>query len=152
MTDGELHFRRTGGRLSVREPAGDRRLSASVLRWDQSVRLSTGTSEWFNRDREAPLEPAVLTLLHGGPRVGQVIQWRSSVLGLDALLLADESTVGDGLLQLLDRHGTLPLSPAFRGTKVRYSTGTRWSRLSVHELAVCAEGELPWARLRRLAG
>jgi hypothetical protein len=149
--DDELHFRRTGGRVFVREPGGDRRLFAKVLRWDKPVRLSTGVQEWFTRDREPPLEPAVLAVTHGGPRAGQVIQWRSSLLGLDALLLVDESEVGDGLLQLLDKHGDLPLSPAFRGTKVRHSTGTQWRNLAVRELAVCAEGELPWARLRRFA-
>jgi hypothetical protein len=73
------------------------------------------------------------------------------VLGLDAVLLADESEVGDGLLALLDKHGTLPCSPAFRGTKVRHSTGVQWRNLSVRELAVCAEAEFGWAQLRRLA-
>jgi hypothetical protein len=61
-----------------------------------------------------------------------------------------KTEVGAGLLALLDKHGTLPLSPAFRGTKVRHTTGTQWRNLSLWELAVCAEGELPWARLRRL--
>jgi hypothetical protein len=151
MTD-ELHYRRTGGRLMVREPGGDRRLFATVFRWNQSTRLSTGGSEWFNRDREPPLEPAVLAITHGGPRAGQVIQWRSSVLGLDAVLLVDESEVGDGLLALLDKYGELPCSPAFRGAKVRHSTGTQWRNLAVRELAVCAEAEFAWAKLRRFAG
>jgi hypothetical protein len=148
--DGELHYR-VGGRAFVREPAGDRRLFATVFRWNQSTQLSTGGSEWFNRDREPPREPAVLTLLHGGPRCGEVLEWRSTILGLDALLLADESEIGAGLLELLDRHGSLPLSPAFRGVKARHSTGTQWKNLSVRELSVVAEGELPWARLRRYA-
>jgi hypothetical protein len=148
--DGELHYRRTAGRLSVREPGGDRRLFASVLRWDKPVQLSAGRGqEWFTRDREPPVEQAVLAITHGGPRAGQVIQWRSTVLGLDAVLLADETEIGAGLLALLDRHGELPVSPAFRGTKIRHSTGTQWRNLAVRELAVCAEGELPWARLRR---
>jgi hypothetical protein len=43
--DGQLHFRRTGGRAFVREPGGDRRLFAAVLRWDQPVKLSTGGQE-----------------------------------------------------------------------------------------------------------
>jgi hypothetical protein len=148
--DGELHYRTTGGRLFVREP-GDRRLFATVLRWDSPVRLSTGGQEWFTRDREPPREQAVLAVMHGGRRAGQVIQWRSTVLGLDAVLLADESMIGDGLLRLVDEHGELPCSPAFLGTKIRHSTGTQWRDLSVSELAVCAAGELPWARLRRFA-
>jgi hypothetical protein len=123
-----------------------------VLRWDQPVRLSAGRGqEWFTRDREPPVDQAVLAVTHGGPRAGQVIQWRSSVLGLDAVLLVDESEVGAGLLQLLDKRGDLSCSPAFRGTKVRHSTGTQWRNLAVRELAVCAEGELPWCRLRRFA-
>ena len=122
-----------------------------MLRWDKPVRLSTGGQEWFTRDREPPVDQAVLAVTHGGRRAGQVIEWRSTVLGLDAVLLVEESEIGDGLLQLLDKHGTLPLSPAFRGTKVRHSTGVQWRNLAVRELAVCAEGELPWARLRRLA-
>lgn len=146
---GELHYR-TGGRAFVREP-GDRRLFAKVLRWDKPVRLSTGGMEWFTRDREPPREAAVLALLHGGRRAGQVIEWRSSVLGLDAVLLADESMIGHGLLALLDKHGELPVSPSFRGTGVRHSTGVQWRSLSMPELAVCGEGELPWARLRRFA-
>jgi hypothetical protein len=149
--DGELHYRRTGGRLSVRSPAGDRRLFGSVLRWNTATRLSNGTSEWFNRDHEPPLRPAVLAITHGGPRAGQVIQWRSTILGLDALLLADETATGEGLLELLDRHGELPLSPSFIGNGKRHSTGVQWRRLHVPELAVVAEGELPWARLRRYA-
>jgi hypothetical protein len=76
----------------------------------------------------------------------------SSVLGLDSVLLADESMIGDGLLALLDRHGELPVSPSFLGTGIRHSTGVQWQHLQVPELAVCAEGELPWARLRRLGG
>jgi hypothetical protein len=147
---GELHFRR-GGRAFVREPGGDRRLFAAVLRWDEPVRLSTGGQEWFTRDREPPVDQAVLALLHGGRRAGQVVQWRSSILGLDAVLLADESEVGSGLLELVDKHGELPVSPVFRGTKVRHSTGSQWRNLAVRELAVCAEGEPPWARLRRFA-
>jgi hypothetical protein len=63
-----------------------------------------------------------LALLRGGLRVGEVVEWRSSVLGLDAVLLADESEVGDGLLDLLDGHGELPVSPSFRGIPVRHST------------------------------
>ena len=95
---------------------------------------------------------AVLTLLHGGPRVGQVIQWRSTILGLDAVLLADETPIGLGLLDLLDRHGELPVSPSFLGDGTRHgSSGVQWRNLQVPELAICAEGELPWARLRRLA-
>jgi hypothetical protein len=146
MTD-ELHFRRTGGRLRLRQPAGDRRLFATVLRWDTPVKLSAGrghSQEWFNRDRQPPLKPAVLSVLHGGRRAGQVIQWRSTVLGLDAVLLADESEVGAGLLELLDRHGTLPLSPSFLGDGTRHGTGVQWRSLSIPELAICAEGELPW--------
>ncbi len=84
-----MHYRRTGGRLHVRS-GGDRRLFGSVLRWNTATRLSNGTSEWFNRDREPPpLRPAVLTITHGGARAGQVIEWQSSLLGLDAMLLAD---------------------------------------------------------------
>jgi hypothetical protein len=73
--------------------------------------LSTGGQEWFTRDREPPVDQAVLALLHGGRRAGQVVQWRSSILGLDAVLLADESEVGSGLLELVDKHGELPVSP-----------------------------------------
>jgi hypothetical protein len=126
-------------------------LFASVFRWDKAVRLSTGGTEWFTRDREPPLEAAVLAVRHGGPRAGQVIEWRSTVLGLDAVLLADETPIGSGLLDLLDRHGEPPLSPAFLGDGTRHGSGVQWRNLTVPELAVCAEGELPWARLRRLA-
>jgi hypothetical protein len=151
MTTGQLHYRRTGGRLSVREPGGDRRLFAAVLRWDKPVRLSTGGQEWFTRSSEPPVKPAVLAVKHGGPRAGQVIQWRSSILGLDAVLLVDESEVGDGLLALLDRHGEVPCSPSFLGDGIRHSTGVQWRHLAIPEVAVVGAGELPWARLRRFA-
>jgi hypothetical protein len=147
---GEIHHRSWGLRAAV-QPPGDRRLHASVFRWDKPVQLSTGGAEWFTRDREPPLEPAVLTLLHGGPPVGRVVEWRSDVLGLDAVLTVHESPGGDGLLELVDRRGELPLSPAFRGTGTRHSTGVQWRHVQVSELAVCAEAELPWSRVRRLA-
>jgi hypothetical protein len=67
------------------------------------------------------------------------------------VLTVHESPGGDGLLRLVDEHGELPMSPAFRGTGVRHSTGVQWRNLSVPEIAVVAEGELPWARLRRFA-
>jgi hypothetical protein len=70
---------------------------------------------------------------------------------LDALLLADETPIGSGLLELVDKHGELPVSPSFRGDGVRHSTGVHWRRFSVPELAVVGAGELPWARLRRFA-
>jgi hypothetical protein len=148
---GEVHYRRTGGRLHVRS-GGDRRLHATVFRWNEATRLSTGGAEWFNRDREPPLRPAVLTIKHGGPRAGQVIEWRSTPLGLDAICLADETATGDGLLDLVDRWGEVPLSPSFMGSGKRHSTGVQWRDLSVPELAVCAEGEFAWAKLRRWAG
>jgi hypothetical protein len=121
-----------------------------VFRWDKPVKLSTGGQEWFTRG-EPPVEQAVLALQHGGPVVGRVIQWRSDVLGLDAVLAVRESPGGDGLLALVDRHGSLPLSPAFRGDGTRHSTGVQWRNLSVSELAVCHAQELPWASLRRFA-
>ncbi|MGH9252282.1 MAG: hypothetical protein ACRD0W_22610, partial [Acidimicrobiales bacterium] len=62
-----------------------------------------------------------------------------------------ESPGGDGLLRLVDEHGELPMSPAFRGTRTRHSTGVQWRNLSVSELAVCHAQELPWERLRRWA-
>ena len=67
----------------------------------------------------------MLAVTHGGPRAGQAIQWRSSVLGLDAVLLADETMIGDGLLALVDKHGELPCSPSFLGDGVRHSTGVQ---------------------------
>jgi hypothetical protein len=73
------------------------------------------------------------------------------MLGLDAIVAADETATGDGLLELVDRWGSVPLSPAFQGTRVRHSTGTQWRNLSVSEIAVCHAGELPWGRLRRYA-
>jgi hypothetical protein len=135
--DGELHFRRVGGWLSAREP-GDRRLFATVRRWGQPVTLSNGNQEWFTRSSEPPIKPAMLTLQHGGPVVGQVVQWRSDLLGLDAVLLVHESPGGDGLLALLDKHRELPVSPSFRGTGTRHSTGVQWRHLSIPEIAVCA--------------
>jgi hypothetical protein len=92
----------------------------------------------------------VLAITHGGPRAGQVIQWRSNLLGLDAVCLVDSSEIGDGLLALVDKHGELSLS--FLGSGKRHRTGVQWRDLSVPELAVCAAGELPWGRLRRWAG
>jgi hypothetical protein len=99
------------------------------------------------RDCEPPRESAVLAVTHGGRRAGQVIEWRSSVLGLDAVLLVDESMIGDGLLALVDKHGELPVSPSFRGDGTRHSTGVQWRNLSVPEVAVVGAGELPWARV-----
>jgi hypothetical protein len=146
-----LHYRSWGIRAQV-HTAGDRRLlHAQVFRWDKPVKLSTGGQEWFTRDSEPPLRAAVLTIKHGGPRAGEVIQWRSSLLGLDAVLLADETATGDGLLDLVDRWGEVPLSPAFLGSGKRHTTGVQWRGVSVPELAVVPEGELPWARLRRFA-
>jgi hypothetical protein len=61
------------------------------------------------------------------------------------------------LLDLTDRSTPpiewvlLPCSPSFRGTGIRHTTGVQWRNLSVPEVAICAEGELPWARLRRFA-
>ena len=102
MTGEQLHYRRVNTRLHVRESGGARRLHATVLRWDQLVQLSAGRGqEWFSRS-EPPLKAAVLSITHGGPRAGQVVRWASSILGLDALLVADSSEVGDGLLDLLD--------------------------------------------------
>jgi hypothetical protein len=83
--------------------------------------------------------------------VGEVVEWRSIPVGLDATLIVHESAGGDGLLALVDKYGSLPCSPSFVGTGNRHSTGVQWRDLSVPELAVCAEGELPWARLRRFA-
>lgn len=148
---GTLHYRVTGGRLMVRS-SGDRRLHARVLQWGRSVELSSGGREWFSRPRDlSDLEAAPLTLQHGGPRVGEVVQWRSDVLGLSAMVLVHETEGGDGLLRLVDEHGSLPLSPAFRGAKARHSTGTQWRHVQVTELAVCHAQELPWGRLRRWA-
>jgi hypothetical protein len=53
------------------------------------------------------------------------------VLGLDAVLLVDESMIGDGLLALVDKHGELPVPPSFRGDVVRHSTGVQRRRLSI---------------------
>jgi hypothetical protein len=92
-----------------------------------------------------------LTLQHGGPRVGEVVQWCADPLGLSAMVLVHETEGGDGLLRLVDEHGSLPLSPAFRGAKARHSTGTQWRHVQVTELAVGHAQELPWGRLRRWA-
>ena len=103
--DGEVHYRRTGGRLSVRS-AGDRRLHARVLRWAQPIKLSNGALEWFGKDSALELDPPVpLQVQRGGPATGRTLEWRSTPLGLDAVLVADESPTGDGLLDLLDRWG-----------------------------------------------
>jgi hypothetical protein len=150
MTGEQIHYRRVNTQLRVRS-AGPRLLHATVLRWNTATRLSDGRTEWFNRDSAPPLRPAVLAIKHGGPRAGEVIQWRSTLIGLDAICAVDESATGDGLLELVDRWDEVPLSPAFLGSGKRHTTGVQWRALSVPELAVCAEGELPWARLRRWA-
>ena len=150
--DGELHYRRVNTRLFVRS-AGSRKLHAQVLRWEQPVRLSGGGQEWFARDSASVLDPSVpLQVQHFGPVAGQVVQWRSTpALGFDAIVEATETPTGDGLLDLVDRWGSVPISPAWIGDAVRHSTGVQWRRVSLTHLAVCAAGELPWARLRRWA-
>jgi len=150
--DGEVHYRRTGGQLFVRS-AGSRLLAAPVLRWEQSVQLSGGGREWFARDSARIADPSVpLRVQHFGPIAGQVVQWRSiPALGFDAVIEAEQTPTGDGLLDLVDRWGSVPISPAWLGDAVRYSTGVEWRRVSLTHLAICAAGELPWCRLRRLS-
>jgi hypothetical protein len=105
------------------------------------------------RDSALVLDPPVpLRVQHSGPVAGQVVQWRSTpALGLDAVILAAETPTLDGLLDLVDRWGSEPLSPAWIGDAVVHSTGVEWRRVSLTHLAICAAGELPWGRLRRLS-
>jgi hypothetical protein len=150
--DGALHYRRVNTRLHVRS-TGPRLLRARVLNWQQPVRLSTGGMEWFVQDSARVLDPPVpLRVMHNGPIGGRVVQWRSvPVLGFDAIVEAADTLTGDGLLALVDRWGSVPLSPAWIGDAVRHSTGVEWRRVSFTHLAICGEGELPWCRLRRLS-
>jgi hypothetical protein len=122
-------FRSWGQRAHVRI-AGDRRLHATVVHWQQPVRLSTRGQEWFAKSSALELDPKVeLRVKHYGPRAGQVIQWRSHILGLDAVVAADETPTGDGLLELVDRwavQGHRVLCPSASTNAVVSLTITRW--------------------------
>lgn len=150
--DGELHYRVTGGRLAVRS-SGPRLLHGAVFRWGEAVRLSTGGREWFVRDSARVLDPPVpLRVQHFGPVAGEVVQWRSiPALGFDAVIQAADTPTGNGLLDLIDRWGSVPLSPAWIGDAVRHSTGVEWRRVSLTHLAICGAAEFRWGKLRRYA-
>ena len=58
------------------------------------------------------------------------------MLGFDAVIEAAETPTGDGLLDLVDRWGSVPISPAWLGDAVVHASGVEWRRVSLTHLAI----------------
>ena len=79
---------------------------------------------------------------------------------LDALLVSSAQTIraviGTGALNVCSgmrgsRLLRIPCRPTSHGDAVVHSSGVEWRRVSLTHLAICAAGELPWCRLRRMS-
>jgi hypothetical protein len=79
---------------------------------------------------------------------------RGTPLGLDGTILVNSTPIGDGLLNLVDRWGEVPISPGWTlpmSDYIDHDTGREWKRIRLYELAICAKSLLPWGRVQRWA-